>query len=79
MPCITNTAIEENDSGDYSRHTQCCHDDINATHEYTYTTPQVPMADSFRKWSMVNSNSKDGTAANYEVKKHYAVQQGHCH
>ncbi|MDP6725589.1 MAG: cadherin domain-containing protein, partial [Arenicellales bacterium] len=68
---ITNTAIDENDAGAMVGTLSAAIDDINATHEYTYTLSGDD-ADSFE---VVDGQLKlkDGVSANYEVQNSYAV------
>ena len=68
---ITNTAIDENDTGAIVGTLSAAIDDINATHEYTYTLTGDD-ADSFE---VVDGQLKlkDGVSANYEAQNSYAV------
>ncbi|SVC76170.1 uncharacterized protein METZ01_LOCUS329024, partial [marine metagenome] len=68
---ITNTVIDENDAGAIIGTLSAAIDDINATHEYTYTLSGTD-AGSFE---VVDGQLKlkDGIAANYEVQNSYSV------
>ena len=68
---ITNTAIDENDDGAIVGNLSAAIDDINATHEYTYTLS----GDDADAFEVVDDQLKlkDGVSANYEAQNSYAV------
>ena len=68
---ITNTAVDENDDGAIVGTLSAAIDDINATHEYTYTLSGDD-ADSFE---VVDGQLKlkDEVTANYEAQNSYTV------
>ena len=68
---ITNTVIDENDAGAIIGTLSAAIDDINATHEYTYTLSGTD-AGSFEVVAG-QLKLKDGIAANYEVQNSYSV------
>ena len=68
---ITNTAVDENDDGAIVGTLSAAIDDINATHEYTYTLS----GDDADAFEVVDGQLKlkDGVSANYEAQNSYTV------